>query len=60
MKITIAYLPAEEQEASADLAALHSRHPGARVRKSDARPPFKHVYVTTKKPANPNNIKETT
>lgn len=50
MKITFAYLPAEEQEAAADLAALRRLHPDIKVRKSDAHPPFKHIYVTTTKP----------
>ena len=48
MKITIAHLPEEEQEAAADLAALRQLHPGIKVRKSDAHPPFKHIYLTTK------------
>lgn len=53
MKITFAYLPAEEQEAAADLAALQRLHPGVKVRKSDAHPPFKHFYLTTKMPEKP-------
>lgn len=53
MKHKISYLPEEEQEAAADLAALLSHHPGAKVRKSDAHPPFKHIYLTTKIPGNP-------
>ena len=52
MKITIAYIPEEEQEAAADLAALQQLHPRAKVRKSEAHPPFKHIYLTTTKPAN--------
>lgn len=58
MKHTIAYISEEEQEAAADLAALLQLHPDAKVRKSDAHPPFKHIYLTTKKPAKPRNIKE--
>ena len=50
MKITFAYLPAEEQEVTADLAALRQLHPRAKVRKSDAHPPFKHLYLTTTNP----------
>lgn len=50
MKITIAHLPEEEQEATADLAVLLSRHPNGKIRKSDAHPPFKHIYLTTKIP----------
>lgn len=58
MKITFAYLPAEEQEVAADLAALRQIHPRMKVRKSDVHPPFKHLYLTTTKPAKPCNSKE--
>lgn len=59
MKFKIAYLPEEEQEAAADLAALLSRHPGAKVHRSDVHPPFKHIYLTTKKPGKPTGARET-
>lgn len=49
MKITIAYLPAEQKEAAAVLAALRRLHPDGKVRKSDRHAPFKHFYLTTKK-----------
>lgn len=58
MKHTIAYISEEEQEVAADLATLLKRHPDAKVRKSDAHPPFKHIYLTTKKPAKCRNTKE--
>ncbi len=48
MKITLAYLPAEEQEAVATAAAFQHLHPGAKIRKSDRNPPFKHLYLTIK------------
>ena len=51
MKVTIAYLPTEEGEAA--LAALLQLYPGAKVRKSERHPPFKHIYLTTKKAGNP-------
>ena len=57
MKITFAYLPAEEQEAAADLAALRQLHPGMKVRKSNAHPPFRHIYLTTTKPTKPCDSK---
>jgi len=57
MKISMAYLPEEEQEAAADLAALRQLHPGIKVRKSDAHPPFKHIYLTTTKPSRPCDSK---
>ena len=58
MKITFAYLPAEEQEVAAGLAALRRLHPRMKVRKSDAHPPFKHLYLNISKPAKPCNSKE--
>lgn len=45
MKITIAYIPEQEQEAAAIVAALLHLIPGAKVRKSDRNKPFHHVYV---------------
>ena len=53
MKISIAHLPEEQEKAAGTLAALLYLHPGAKVRKSDRHPPFKHIYLTTKKPENP-------
>lgn len=50
MKITIAYLPEEEPEAAAGVAALRQLHSRLKVRKSDAHPPFRHIYLTTTKP----------
>lgn len=48
MKITLAYLPAEEQEAVATVKAFQHLHPGAKIRKSDRNPPFKHLYLTVR------------
>jgi len=48
-KITIAYLPEDEPEAAAALAALRRLNPDAKVRKSDRHPPFLHIYLTTKR-----------
>ena len=50
MKITLAYIAEEEEAAAADLAALLQVHPGAKVRKSDRHPPWKHIYLTTRDP----------
>lgn len=52
MKITIAYLPAEETEAAAVMAAICSAAISVRVHKSDNHPPFKHIYLTTRKTEN--------
>lgn len=53
MKISIAHLPEEQEEAAATLAVLLQLHPGAKVRKSDRHPPFKHIYLASKKPETP-------
>lgn len=57
MKITLAYLPEEQEEAYADLAVLRRLHPRMKVRKSDAYPPFKHIYLTMKKPNKTSNLR---
>ena len=48
MKITLAYIPDEEETATATAAVLRQLHPGAKVRKSDRHPPFKHIYLPLK------------
>lgn len=58
MKITIAYLPEEQQKANNLLRCLHSFLGDSvdRVRENDRHAPFKHIYVTTrnaKKPGGP-------
>lgn len=50
MKISIAYLPEEEREANIIRWFVHGLCPGEKIRKSDRHPPFKHIYLTTKKP----------
>lgn len=53
MKITIAYIPDEEEAATTSVAALRRISPGMKVRESERHPPFKHIYLTTKKPETP-------
>ncbi|MGN8875273.1 hypothetical protein [Pseudoflavonifractor sp. HCP28S3_F10] len=60
MKITIAYLPEEQEEAAADLVALRQLHPRLKVHKSDAHPPFKHIYLTIPKPGMPTDTWKST
>lgn len=50
MKVTVAYIPAEQEEAAAVLAALRPLMAWEKVRKSDRYPPFLHIYLTTGKP----------
>lgn len=50
MKLKLTYQP-EEQEATAGmLAALLALLPGVRVHKNASKPPYIHVYLTTRKP----------
>ena len=53
MKITIAYIPDEQEAVTISVAALRRISPNMKVRKSDRHPPFRHIYLTTKKPENP-------
>ena len=55
MKITIAYLPEEQQKANNLLRCLHSFLGDGvdKVRESDRHAPFKHIYVTTRKAKTP-------
>lgn len=56
MKITIAYLPEEQQKVNSLLCCLHSFLGDSvdRVRESDRHPPHKHTYVTTRKAQKPS------
>lgn len=50
MKITIAYLPEEEQEVDNLKRLLSGILGGAKVKESDRHAPYKHIYMTSKKP----------
>lgn len=52
MKITIAYLPEEKRSAGTIKTFVEAIIPGIRVRESDRHAPYRHVYLTTKKPEN--------
>ncbi len=58
MKITITYLPGEERESDLIFHFVKGLCSGAKVRKSDRHPPFKHIYLTTKKVESPCNSRE--
>ncbi|USF26950.1 hypothetical protein N510_001883 [Firmicutes bacterium ASF500] len=60
MKITIAYLPEEFREADLIHRFAQGLLDGAKVRKSDRHPPYKHIYLTAKKPETPCNSEENT
>ena len=52
MKITIAYLPEEERKANLMKSIALGIIPGAKVKESDRHAPFKHIYLSSKKPEN--------
>ena len=58
MKITFAYLPEEQKEATALVAVLQQLQPCLKVRRSDAHPPFKHIYLTSPKSAKRAAVKD--
>lgn len=60
MKVTIAYLPGEERKAGIIEAFIKGLIPGAKVHESDRHAPFKHIYLTSKKPENHCGSKENT
>ena len=60
MKITIAHLPEEERKSDLICRFVHRLCPGTKVRKSDRHPPYKHIYLTTKRPETPCNFEENT
>ena len=47
MKFRLSFLPDEREDAAAVLAALLRLHPAAKVKESDAHPPYRHIYLTT-------------
>lgn len=58
MKIAISYSPGEELAARTAEEFFRALFTDAKVKKSDRHPPFKHIYLTTKKPGNPCDLKE--
>lgn len=60
MKITIAYTAEEEGNACAATRQLLRLFPAMKVHKSERHPPFLHLYMTTKIPEKPYDIREST
>lgn len=58
MKIKITVSPGEERAARLLVEFARNLLPGSRVKKSDRYPPFHHIYVTSKLPANPHENRE--
>ena len=60
MKINISYISEEAQQVSAIMNFLWHFLPETKTRKSDRHPPFKHIYLTTKKAGKPCDSTEST
>ena len=59
MKIQASAKMPEEGRDYQDLKRyIRARHPGAKVRESEAQPPYKVLYLTTKNPGNRYGSKE--
>ena len=58
MKIKISFLPEETKAALDALEALRILLPTAKIRKSDAHSPFKHVYLTNSIKKGCNSVKK--
>lgn len=54
MKIHISYQPDEEESAETLFQAAKEILPLTRVKKSETKPPFTHLYLTSKTRANPH------
>ena len=55
MKLHISYQPQEQETAAALFQAARQILPRARVHKTDNKPPFIHLYLTTRNPENPQS-----
>ena len=51
MKIRIAYQPEEAQQASVVAAVVQDLLGDVKINDTDQHKPFRHVYITTKRPA---------
>lgn len=58
MKIHISYQPQEQKTATALFEAARQILPRARVHKTDNKPPFIHLYLTTRNPETPHSAGE--
>lgn len=47
MKITIAHLVEEIQQAESVEAFIKKEHPTATVKRSQKHPPYRHIYIAT-------------
>lgn len=58
MKIKISSLPGEEWIVAGITAFINQLCPGTKIHKSEAHPPYKHTYLTTKKPEKPTGARD--
>ena len=49
MKVKIAYLPGEEQEAESLSRITKALLKPVKIKKSNSHPPYKHIYITSEK-----------
>lgn len=58
MKWKGTYIPEEEDDIQGVVAYFKKKYPCIKVRESNAHPPFKHIYLTARKPGKPCHFKE--
>lgn len=58
MKIKITYIPEEGGLATCIVETIRRLLPSVRVHENDENPPYRHIFLTTKKSKNSRNIKE--
>lgn len=54
MKVHISYQPQEQEAAAAMIQAARQILPYARLHRADNKPPFIHLYLTTRNSENPH------
>lgn len=59
MKIRITYIQEEGNLATCIVETIRRLLPSVRVHENDGKPPFRYIFLTTKKLQKPSNIKET-
>lgn len=58
MKVCISFQPHEQTDADAVFAAVKGVLPRSKVHKTDNKPPYIRLFLTTKKPANPHEHRD--
>lgn len=58
MKIKISYLQEEGNLATCIVETIRRLLPSVRVHENDSKPPFRYIFLTTKKPQKSSNFRE--